>query len=621
MKTSMQLFRSSRFRPLISCIKTVCIGIVSITLTSTLAQASSEIEMTSEEAKNPSVASSLTASQLEVHYVSPIGAIINPETQEPFNLELKSDFQQQNIEKLLSFLATEETKSFEYYSVDQPKYELKLTSFALAFAPLIHKKLDEMELCMGTRDPGPGLRTINAKTIQTRLVDCSNFAPVDFATAMNVIQPYLTHRNSEFEAILGMYVSKIKSTQLKDRIESRLMTNCISSHTDNLERLSEMLDEEPENLEREEYFNEQFPEIASVSATVEQAGESLEYPMETVPDLQRLLSYCSKPVAWDLSSLYAHPNLKTCSENFIPDKEIAFVDPEDLTELSTTIAPPTVSPTSTDPSILEKKVFDFHEFVRGCIVTEFTSPTDAEKQLSLGAETAIGMIPFTELILERVSVDPATLPPSEKLDSELTEEELEPYQQIELKIRSYPGAISQDDLYNALYTRAYNYLSSDAFGKLATRGCIPSPFAPRNFDELVNSGGKWQPYCSIIIPTTLVQTIHDAKLGKEANFFWALIARKIATLQTLEMFKGAEMIAQETYRLFQASDRELAILLEPSVKYLTDASRMYQNSIDLAQVSTLENVLTMITASLDARRQAQTSSEKSRVNALNYSFK
>jgi len=613
---------SSRFRPTILITNFVGIGIAALTLLLSHAHAESTISMTTDEVKNPSVVSGLTAAQLEVHLVSPIGAIINPETKEPFNLELKSDFQNQNIASLLSFLATEDTKTFTYNSVDQVRYELKLTSFALAFAPIIHQKLDEMELCIGTRDPGPGLRTINSKTIQTRLVDCANFAPAEFSTAMNVIQPYLTHRNAEFEAILKLYVAKLKSTALKDRLESRLMTNCISSHNDNLEKLSEILNEDPENIERIEYINERFPEINLNAVTENSAGENLEFPLETVPDLQRLLDYCSKPVAWDLSSLYVHPNLQICSEALISDDEIAFIDPKDLKALATKAAVATVPPaTKTDPNVLEKNVFDFHKLVRGCIVTEFTSPTDDEKQLSYGAETAIGMIPFTELILERVNVDPATLLPSEPNGTELTEEELEPYQQIELKIRTYPSSIAPESLYSALYQRAYSIISSDSYGKLATHGCVPSPFAPRNFNELVDSKGRWEPYCSIIVPSTLVQTIHDTELGKDANFFWSLIARKIAVIHTLEMLKGSEMIAQETYRLFQASDRELAMLLEPSVKYMTDAAKLYQDSIALAQVSTLEDVLVLIAEALNARQKAQSYSDISRSNSRNYSFK
>ena len=110
-------------------------------------------------------------------------------------------------------------------------------------------------------------------------------------------------------------------------------------------------------------------------------------------------------------------------------------------------------------------------------------------------------------------------------------------------------------------------------------------------------------------------------LENEANFFWALIAKKIATIQTLEILSGAELIAQETNRFFQSVDRELFHMFEPSVRYMKDTTKTYKDTVDLAQASKLEDILMLVHSTLQARAEAQKFSELSRANSMNYSFK
>lgn len=466
----------------------------------------------------------------------------------------------------------------------------------------LRQLMDETELCTKTEEEKDGFGNIIAQKLDIEnptpvelLQHCSNDYPDEFKAFVGMMHPYTEWKTKEQQGILRTYIAKTRSGKLADRLEGRLMTAC-------MERFVATMGENEEEASLYELHENQDTDQYNASTK----------EFVPVPDLSSMLQYCSNAEHWNIFDIFPKYALESCSDEVIATTEENFTHPDEFPDLQQAIS---VEKGLTEKETAEKYVFDFQTFIRGCVVTEKTSNVDSEKKLSEGVDAAIGMIPAMTIKLERVDV-----PADEKSESAPEDGSLD--KQFDLKIQSYPSAIKNESLYDALYVRAYNLIASEGFSLNQTQGCIPSPFAPSDFVELVNSDSEdWKRYCSIWIPKSIVTVMSSAELGKDANFIWALIAKKIAVIQTLEVLSGAQLIAQETERFFQGTDRELYRMFQPSVQYSSDVVKLYRESVDLAQASTLEDVLTLVNKTLQARSDSIRASEMSRANSLNYSFK
>jgi len=462
--------------------------------------------------------------------------------------------------------------------------------------------MEETELCTKTEEEKDGYGNIIARELEIEnptpvelLQHCSNDYPDEFKAFMGMMHPYAEWKTKEQQGILKTYIAKTKSGKLSDRLEARLMTSC-------MERFVALMGEDQEEASLIELHANQ---------NVEQYNQSSK-EFVPVPDLSAMIQYCSNAENWNVFDVFPTYALESCSDQLIATTEDKFTHSEEFPEKRQSIS---VEKGLTENDTVEKNVFDIQTFIRGCVVTEKTSATNIEKQLSPGADTAVGMIPAMTVVLERVDV-----PVAEKSDSDLEDGSLD--KQFNLKIQTYPSTVSPQQLYDALYVRAYNLIASEGFSSNRTQGCIPSPFAPSDFSDLVEEGSDdWKRYCSIWVPKSVLTVMSSAELGLDANFLWAAIAKKIATIQTLEILSGAELIAQETERFFQGVDRELFKMFEPSVRYMSDSVKLYRETVDLAQASRLEDVLRLVDTTLQARAESIRAAGLSRANSINYSFK
>lgn len=80
--------------------------------------------------------------------------------------------------------------------------------------------LDKSGLCSGT-SAGSG------SGIEAQLKGCANDLPEEFATFSTMIRSYIEWQTSELHTISGYYQNKITSPVLKDRIEGRLVQECL----------------------------------------------------------------------------------------------------------------------------------------------------------------------------------------------------------------------------------------------------------------------------------------------------------------------------------------------------------------------------------------------------------
>ena len=129
-------------------------------------------------------------------------------------------------------------------------------------------------------------------------------------------------------------------------------------------------------------------------------------------------------------------------------------------------------------------------------------------------------------------------------------------------------------------------LKSDWFLSGSTQGRIPSIFAPAN----VSYDSKNMQYFSIGIPPTLITKLNALPLG-DREFFIEMLARKLTLIQSLEIIRGAQMIAIESDRALNSSDTDLGRLTATVVEYFDIMARSYNESINLTSTLTIEDIL------------------------------
>ena len=286
-------------------------------------------------------------------------------------------------------------------------------------------------------------------------------------------------------------------------------------------------------------------------------------------DISTALSYCADPKNWDFTDMFPKLDMASCMD-----------------QSSASGTPNSTTNTNNDPNLLY--VFDSHEFLSNCVANKYTAIVDSNEKLSEGLQVAIGMLPYTRFEIYK------------KEDGNKT--------YAEIKVKTYPMAMSAQQLYDTLYLRNESILMKNS------NGCIPSPFIPKDvFEEAVNNASSeadWKKYCSILIPAGVTEKIKET--GAEmAPFFWSRVAKKVAQIQTLELLNGSTLVAQEGYRILNASDNELGFLTAGTAEIMRIATQTYKSSIDLAISTKLEDVLNgaedFIKKSGDVNKRAQES--------------
>lgn len=200
--------------------------------------------------------------------------------------------------------------------------------------------------------------------------------------------------------------------------------------------------------------------------------------------------------------------------------------------------------------------FDYKEYMSKCVIGNTVKS-------SLGAALAFSMVPNFKIQVTNEGITTTTTP-----------------------LTDVPSTA-----YHAIYELVYSYISSGWFNQMATKGCLPSIFAPENFGSM--SPDERAKYYSVCIPQTIVQKV-SALPQVDADFFRSIIARRIAMIQTVEMLNGALMISEEAYGNLNSNDREIGLLAEGNVRLLQKFVDAYNRSIDLTFGKKLDDVLEQI---------------------------
>lgn len=239
---------------------------------------------------------------------------------------------------------------------------------------------------------------------------------------------------------------------------------------------------------------------------------------------------CRQAANWDLRDLFTGFNDAACSGGSMPTKT--------------------------------KSVFDYRDFVKGCVANNKIATA------STGTQLAVDLFPTIKIAVQTVKGGGSV--------------------QVVLQ----PPLIASSALYSAVYMRligtedAPGILKSDWFLSGSTQGRIPSIFAPAN----VSYDNKNMQYFSIGIPPTLITKLNALPLG-DREFFIEMLARKLTLIQSLEIIRGAQMIAIESDRALNSSDTDLGRLTATVVEYFDIMARSYNESIDLTSTLTIEDIL------------------------------
>lgn len=420
----------------------------------------------------------------------------------------------------------------------------------------INNIIEKTGLCTGAGDASLGLMDPGPTSVSDpaagRLHHCARYHPDQFSALSNMIGPYMEWRQSETNNILKIYLAKLDSPKLVDRIEGRLMMNCIKS---------------------------QYGTVDGQAATASNADEAM--------DIGLALSACSNPQNWNVNTIFASTTGPSCNGQNV------FVTEDKAQNSKNT-----------------NYLFTLPNFVTKCLFTE-----EKILQRDTAGNGGVGMsasfIPYGTLLALDMSPY-IELGVSTNADG------------AAVVIKSYPMSVSVDRLYDTLFLRAYNIISTEWFANAVSGGWFPSPFAPSDIwtknakllaDSSTPAGTRAKAktmvrqYSSIYFPPNLMNKI--ASSGPEhAPFYWRLIAQKIATIQSLEILHGSTMILQESLRVVNTADRDLGALLAPSVEYMQIVSAAYKDSIDLVQTSKLESILASAEAVVAGYQQNTKALEK-----------
>jgi hypothetical protein len=376
----------------------------------------------------------------------------------------------------VEYSSTSEFQSFQREMTVSSSYEL--------FSSTAEKVLIETGLCTS----GSGL--------EGKLQDCANTAPDEFATVSNLIRYYLSWQSTELDAILGIYKSKLISPLYSERLEGRLVMNCIQD------------------------------------------------ALQT-NDVANAIEYCRDPADghWDLSTIFE----VACGTSDTGDS--------------------TSSVTNEIYGDSSSAVFDYRGYISNCMM-------NSDAMNSAGHEFVAALVPNFTIEITQTGVEITMAPPY----------------------------VNPAEAYSTSVERIYSFLyntdedsNGDVVGigyLVTTEGCIPGFFAPDDFgeDEDVMESGI---YYSICIPGQLVSLLQDAvsREPQDAQFQAAILAKRLAVLDVLEGLNGAALVAQETYRVLNATDSELGRLAKPSADLTKELARVYREAVEMTYSSSLEDVI------------------------------
>jgi hypothetical protein len=219
----------------------------------------------------------------------------------------------------------------------------------------------------------------------------------------------------------------------------------------------------------------------------------------------------------------------------------------------------------------DNSTFDYKEYTKSCVLNNIVKD-------SLGATLYLDMIPNFNIAVDTSGVT----------------------------FRSEPFTETPASVYHLIFDQTYGQLTSKWFQGFATQGCIPSIFAPSDFSaRVLAKDPKVANYYSICLPQKLIENVNSLpKIDQE--FFNTIIAKRIATIQVIELLNGSTMIAEETHRNLMAADREVGTLVESYPRYMSAVEKMYKEQVDLVHSKKLDDVLEKI-ADLMAKYQSEAS--------------
>lgn len=318
-----------------------------------------------------------------------------------------------------------------------------------------------------------GVSTAHAGVIEDKLKDCANNKPDEFAAVSNMIRSYFEWQNTELRTVMQYYQNKIISPVLRDRIEGRLVNECLRQNlVDN--------------------------------------------------DTASAMNICRSPMNWPVQKTF----YSTCANG---------------------------SKNNTSSS------FQYKQYVSDCILSNIVKD-------SVGSGLVYELLPNFSIKVSPAGVVTETSP-----------------------ITATPATA-----YHMIYEQVYSQISSEWFASLITQGCLPSVFAPKEFGDMVLAKDpKAANYYSICLPQKLIQRV-NALPKIDAEFFFSVIAKRIAAIQVAELLNGAVLITEETHRNLMAADREIGTLVETYPRYMDQVAKMYLDQLNLVNSKKLDDVLERI---------------------------
>lgn len=328
-------------------------------------------------------------------------------------------------------------------------------------------------------------------SVEARLQSCANDRPDQFATVSNMMRSYFDWQNAETRTIAMYYQNKIFSPLLRDRIEARLVQDCLRR-------------------------------------SLAQGDSMAAY------------NICRDPQNWDVTNAF----YGSCSAS----------------------------------ASSASGTFQYKKYLNDCVISNVVKK-------SLGSMLVHEILPDFKIAVTSAGVE----------------------------ITAMPMNSTPQNAYNAIYELVYSELSSEWFNKMTTNGCLPSIFAPVDFNADPSKRGN---YYSLCLPKNIVEQLSSLPTIN-ASHFRSIIAKRIAHLQTVEMLNGASLITQTAQASLMAADRELGALVESYPVITSKYTQAYLDQIDLTFAKKLDDVLEEILKLFDSYNKDITGFSRASVKISN----
>lgn len=331
-------------------------------------------------------------------------------------------------------------------------------------------------------------------TTATKLQDCANKYPDEFAAIALQMPSYQRWKTEELRQFTTLYANKWHSPLFRDRIQARLMDHCLHN------------------------------------------------ALNANTDASDAVAKCRQSSNWDMSDLFAGLNPSVCT------------------------ADPTTG--TTGPSTTT--TFSLGKFISNCVASPKLTTGSA------GVKMAADLLPSIEITITATNGGGSV---TQKL---------------------IPAKISPAQVYAVVFTRLTGgnvdagthtkagLLFSNSFLRGFTSGRIPSAFAPDT-----ESIAALAPYTSITIPPALLKEVRSLPKADRLDLLNRLAA-KIAHIQTLEILRGAEILAAEAERALSATDKELGPMAGASREIAKISADAYEEAQKQTSTYTVADVLETI---------------------------